>query len=158
MLVIKSKFKLHIILTSRERVLLLDSFDSWTVRELNQSASVQLLDELVPAIDNESLTAVAELVEGCPLALKVIGQLLHIHGVQLIHKLKKELITILDEVSDQEQRFRVIMDVAFNRLGAFKDCGYVLSLFPGSFDEQAGTAIYHPKRVFENILKTFFIK
>ena len=140
-LVIQSNFKLHIVLVSRERVLFLDSFDSWTVRELNQSASVQLLDKLAPAIDNKSLMAVAELVEGCPLALKVIGRLLHIRGVQLIHKIKKELITMLDEVSDQEQRFRVIMDVAFNRLGVLKDCGYVLSLFPGSFDEQAGTAI-----------------
>ena len=79
-LVMKSHFKLHIIIVSRERLLYLDSLDYWTVRELNQSASVQLLEKIAPAIDNESLMAVAELVEGCPLALKVIGQLLHIHG------------------------------------------------------------------------------
>ena len=33
------------------------------------------------------------------------------------------------------------MDVAFNRLGILKDCGHELSLFSGSFDEQAGAAI-----------------
>ena len=140
-LVMKSNFKLHIIIVSRERLLYLDSFDCWTVRELNQSASIQLLDKLAPAIDNESLTEVAELVEGCPLALKVVGQLLHIHGIQLIQKMKKELINILDRVSVYEQRFRVLMDIAFNRLGVLRDCGYVLSLFPGSFDESAGNTI-----------------
>ena len=122
-------------------------FDCWTVKELNQSASTEILDKIAPAIDNESLWAAAELVEGCPLALKVIGQLLHIHGVKLMSKLKKEVvITILDNASIPKQRFHIIMDVAFERLGILKDYGYILSLFPGPFDEQAGTAIYHPKR------------
>ena len=137
-LITKSHFQLHIIIVSRERLLYVDSFDSWMVKELNQSVSVQLLDELAPAIDKDSLTAVAELVEGCPLALKVIGQLLHIQGAHLINKLKKELLVILDKVSVPEQRFRVIMDVAVKRLGNFKDCGRMLSLFPGTFDESAG--------------------
>ena len=140
-LVTKSHFQLHIITVSHERLLYLDSFDCWTVRELNQSASVELLDKLAPAIDNKSLTTVAELVEGCPLALKVIGQLLHIHGVKVIYKLKKELLAILDKASIPGQRFRVIMDVAFSRLGILKECRYMLSLFPGSFDERAGSAI-----------------
>ena len=151
-LVKKSNFKLHIIIVSRERLLFLDSFDYWTVRELNQSASVELLDRIAPAIDNQSLNTVAKLVEGCPLALKVIGQLFHIRGVQLVHKVKKGLISTLDEVSDQEQRFRVIMDVAFNRLGILKECGFVLSLFPGSFDETAGNAIVQ-KECWETYLK-----
>ena len=141
LLVTKSQNKLRIIIVSRERLLYLDSFDCWTVRELNQSASVQLLDTLAPAINNESLTTVAELVEGCPLALKVIGQLLHIHGVHIIHQMKKKMMNVLDRVSVYERRFRVIMDIAFNRLGVLKDCGYILSLFPGSFDETAGNAI-----------------
>ena len=149
-LVLKSHFLLHIIIVSRERLLYVNSFETWTVRELNQAASVQLLDKLAPAMDNESLTSVAELVEGCPLALKVIGQLLHIYGAPLINKVEKKLITVLDKASVQEQRFRVIMDVAFNRLGDLKDCGYVLSLFPGSFDERAGDAI-----VQEECLETY---
>ena len=141
-LVMRSKFKLHIIIVSQQRLLYLDDFDCWTVKELNQSASIEMLDKIAPAIGNETLRAAAELVEGCPLALKVIGQLLHIHGVNLTSKLKKEVvITILDDASIPKHRFRTIMDVAFERLGILKDCGYVLSLFPGSFDEQAATAI-----------------
>lgn len=156
LLVTKSRLRLHIIIVSCERLLFLDSFDYWTVRELNQLASVDLLDKIAPAIDNESLRAVAELVEGCPLALKVIGQLLHINGVQLIHKVRKELITILDKASVPEQRFRMIMDVAFNRLGILKDCGYMLSLFPGSFDERTGNAIvYNYDNSHDECLETF---
>ena len=100
-----------------------------------------MLDRIAPAIDNETLRTAAELVEGCTLALKVIGRLLHIYGAKLIPKLKKEVMMIVDEASIPKQRFRIIMDVAFERLGILKHCGYVLSLFPGSFDEQAGTAV-----------------
>ena len=50
-------------------------------------------------------------------------------------------MTLLDKADVLEERFHVIMDVAFDRLEVLKDCGYVLSLFPGSFDEMARTAI-----------------
>ena len=140
-LVMRSKFKLHVIIISQEKLLYLDDFDCWTVKELDPPESIEMLDKIAPAIDNETLRTAAELVEGCPLALKVIGQLLHIHGAKLIPKLKEEMITLLDEASIPKQRFRVIMDVAFERLGILKDCGYVLGLFPGSFDEQAGISI-----------------
>ena len=140
-LVMRSKFQLHIVIVSQERLLYLDDFDSWTVKELNQSASIEMLDKIAPATDNETLREVAKVVEGCPLALKVIGQLLHIYGAKLMPKLKEEVMKILDGASIPKQRFRAIMDVAFDRLGILKDCGYVLSLFPGSFNEQAGTAI-----------------
>ena len=80
-LVIKSKFKLHIIIVSQERLLYLDDSDCWTVKELNQSESIQMLvnNKKAPAIDDETLKVAADLVEGCPLALKVIGQLLHMY-------------------------------------------------------------------------------
>ena len=51
------------------------------------------------------------------------------HGVQLLNKLKKELITVLDKASIPEERFHVVMDVAFNRLGILKDCRHELSLY-----------------------------
>lgn len=132
-----------------------DGFDRWTVKNLSQSASVQLLDELAPAIGYDQLITIVELVEGCPLALKVIGQLLHIYGAELTHKLKQELITVLDKASIHRERFRGIMDVAFTQLGALKDCGYLLSLFPGSFDMSAGIAIINssPKECLELYVK-----
>ena len=70
----------------------------------------------------------------------------------MIPKLKKELITILDEASILKQWFHMIMDVAFERLGALKDCGYVFSLFPDSFDERAGNATVQKELYFKHSL------
>ena len=140
-LVPKSQFNLHIVVVSREKLLFLNSFACWTVKELSQSASIQLLDQLAPAISHDHLREVAELIQGCPLALKVVGQLLHIHGSQLIHNLKRKLITVLDKASVRKEKFRALMDVAFTRLGELKECGYSLSLFPGSFHKEAGITI-----------------
>ena len=140
-LVPKSHFNLHIIIVSREKLLFLNNFDCWTVRELNQSASIQLLDRLAPAVGNGHLREVAELVQGCPLALKVVGKLLHIHGSQLTYKLKNNLIRVLDKASVKKEKFQVLMDEAFIRLGGLKECGYSLSFFPGSFHKEAGMAV-----------------
>ena len=57
-------------------------------------ASVELLDKLAPAISTDHLTAIAELVGGCPLALKIIGQLLHIHGDSLTRVTSKANYTV----------------------------------------------------------------
>ena len=50
-------------------------------------------------------------------------------------------MTILDEASIPKQQFCTIVDVIFIRLGILKHGGYALSLFPGSFNKQAGTAV-----------------
>ena len=113
------------------------------------SASVYFLDQLVmPAIDTSYLEAVAELVEGNPLALKIVGKLLNLHGervIQEIHEIKEELkenpLNFLDKATIQKEKFRPVLDVAFARLGELKKCGYVLGLFPGSFDKNAGMAV-----------------
>ena len=130
-LVFKSHLNLHIIVVSRERLLLTDHFYSLTVRGLNLEASVALLDKLAPAIPTDHLTAIAELLDGCPLALKVVGRLLHIYGESLTHSIKTEMMKVLDEPSDIMERFSVIMDMAFARLGKSKTCGYSLRFFPG---------------------------
>ena len=141
LLVDKSKHNLHIIVVSREKLFFKDWFDSWTVRELNQKASVDLLDQIAPAIGTDHLTDIAELVDGCPLALKVVGQLLHIHGESITHEIRTQMIKVLDKPSDKMERFRVIMDMAFARLEEQRECGYIFSLFPGSFGKDAGNAV-----------------
>ena len=162
-LVRNSHFKLHVIITSRLKLLYIDWFDSWTVKELNISASIELLDKMAPGIDADNLEKIAEVVGGCPLALKVIGQLLHTHGAQLIHKVKNELMVLLDNASDKRERFPLIMDVAFSRLGTFKECGYRLSLFPGSFDKSAANAVIaHEKECIElyvrhSLMEEYFV-
>ena len=150
-LVHNSHFNLHVIITSRLKLLYIDWFDSWTVRELNTSVSIQLLDITAPGMNADNLKEIAEVVKGCPLVLKVVGQLLHIHGEELTNMLKDELMVLLDNASDKRERFPLIMDVAFSRLGKYKECGYSLSLFPSSFDKIAANAIIGPSPVIECI-------
>ena len=144
-LIESSRHNLHIILVSQEKLILLDWFDSWTVKELNEDASIELLETLAPGIGYNQAKIVADLVGRCPLALKVVGHLLHRYGDQLTEKLEEELkqspIDVLDEASAKKQQFRVIMNIVFNRVEELKKCGYAMSLFPGSFSSQAGTAI-----------------
>ena len=75
LLVHNSKLRLHVIVVSQEKLLLLEQFDRWTVKELSQKASVELLNHLTSGIDQHELNKIAELLQGCPLAIKVIGNI-----------------------------------------------------------------------------------
>lgn len=145
LLIKSSQHNLHIILISQEKLILLDWFDSWTIQELSQNASIELLETLAPGIGYNEAEIVADLVGRCPLALKVVGHLLHRYGDQLTEKLEEELeqnpIDVLDQASAQRHQFGAIMNIVFNRLEELKECGYAVSLFPGSFSSQAGIAI-----------------
>ena len=120
-------------------------FSQWTIKELNQSASVQLLDKLAPAINHSHLIDIARLVEGNPLALKVVGRLLHSQGDKLANKIKEGLLhnplNVLDEASFQKERFHTKLDVAFARVGELKECGYILGLFTGWFKKDLGAVV-----------------
>ena len=153
LLVHYSKFQLHVIVVSQEKLLLLENFDRWIVRELSQNASVELLKKLAPGIDDSQLNNIAELVQGCPLALKVIGSILNVYGQDITHELENELqqqpINVLDKVSDQRQRFSVMMDLIVSKLEFLRKCGYIVSLFPGSFSREAGVKILLSKEYLE---------
>ena len=159
LLIKSSQHNLHIILVSQEKLILLDWFDSWTVQELSKNASIELLETLAPGIGYNQAEIVADLVGRCPLALKVIGHLLHRYGDQLTEKLEEELeqspIDVLDQASAQKHQFRAIMNIVFNRLEELKECGYAVSLFPGSFSSQAGTTILSesPKQCLNSFTK-----
>ena len=142
----RSNQNLHIVMTSRQRLFLVDDFENVVIKELNQTASVELLLQLSPQISKSHAELVATLVEGCPLALKVVGKLLHNHGDILTKKLQDELanqpIKLLDKASSQRERFGALMDVMYEQLGAnLQQCGYYVSLFPGSFEHEAALAI-----------------
>ena len=142
----KSNSHLHIILTSHQHIRLLDDFESMTIKELSMNASVELLLHLSPGIIRSHAEQVALLVEGCPLALKVVGKLMHKRDDTLTNTLEDELrkrpVRVLDKASIQKERFGAIMDVAYNLLSSkLQECGYYLSLFPGSFEDYAGSSI-----------------
>ena len=136
---------LSVIITSRQKLVILDDFDSLVVSDLNKNASLELLFKLAPNISSEDAELIFASIEGCPLALKVVGRVLHSHGDIfsrfLRDKLQNHLLQFLDQASSQEERFRVIMDSVFDHLPNLRDCGYYVSLIPGSFDYEAGSSI-----------------
>lgn len=144
---------LFIIVTSRQKLILLDDFDSIVVKELSSNASIQLLSHLAPNVTEEDAKLVFSVIEGCPLALKVIGKVLHYHQDRVTSLLKDELqnhpLKVLDKATSQKERFRVVMNSVFDHLSTSKlrDCGYCVSLIPGSFDYQAGSHVIIPHSV-----------
>ena len=136
----------HVVLTSRKQLLIADDFEVVSVKELDLNASHTLLKELAPKISAEDSTNIANLLEGCPIALKVIGKLLNRYDDELIPRIEEELkthpIKLLDKASTPKERFRVIMDVTFKRLlPTEQECGFHMSLFPGSISHRAALAI-----------------
>lgn len=134
---------LHVIITSHQVLYILDDFESLVVKELSKAASARLLSHMAPNISLLHSEEVVSLLEGCPLALKVVGMLLHKQEDRLSEILQKELqqhpIQVLDKVSTQRERFGAIMDVVYEHLGYMQECGYYISLFPGSFAHQTGS-------------------
>ena len=155
LLVHNSEFNLHVMIVSQEKLLLLENFNRWIVRELNQNASVELLNKLAPDLDSSQLQVIkiAELLQGYPMALKIIGGMLNVYGQDVTYELEDELqrrpIDVLDKVSDHRQRFSVMMDLALSKLEFLTECGYMVSLFPGSFSREAGIAILSSKECLE---------
>ena len=160
LLVESSDKYVHVVVVTQAKLRLLDNFDQWTVKELSTEASVQLLQKLAPGINSSQALAVSEFVERCPLALKVVGNILHIYGDTLTQKLEKELecnpIGVLDDVDLQKQQFRIIMELALSRISELisYECGYTVSLFPGFFSWEAGLSILpQPKVCLDSFVK-----
>ena len=140
-----SKYQLHVIITSRKLLYILDDFESLVVKELSQAASVHLLRLLAPNISASHAENVSALVEGCPIALKVVGMLLHRQEDRLseilFYKLQQNPIQVLDKVSERKERFRTIMDLVYEQLGMMQECGHYICLFPGSFSHATGSNV-----------------
>ena len=128
------------IIVSQERLLFLnDGFFSLHIRELPLLDSQALLKHYVPNLSNEEASKLSTAVGHYPLALKVIGKLLQMEGIQYLNVLMKDLLSdksaevVSNRVSSDEERFNTIMDAAFKRLDEqTKLCSRYLSLFPGS--------------------------
>ena len=83
---------MKIIVTSQEKLLLQNNFVSLKVRELDQTASVELLSQLAVNISTHYVMQLTDAVGGSPLALRIVGQMINNSGLQF-------LPTILDELN-----------------------------------------------------------
>ena len=151
----------HIIVVSQAKLLLMNNFDQWSVKELNTEDSVELLQRLAPGISYSHAVTVSNFVEKCPLALKVVGSILHLYGgdtltSQLERELKNNPIGVLDQVDQRKQQFRTIMELALSRISDLisSECSHSVSLFPSSFSSEAGLSILsQPKLCLDTLVK-----
>jgi hypothetical protein len=112
---------------------------------------VKLLQKLAPGVPSNQAELISSLVERCPLALKVVGSLLHLNGGDTLTKtleaeLKGNPIGVLDRPDHREHQFRIIMELAMSRFNQVMDneCDYSVSLFPSTFTWEAGHSVLHP--------------
>ncbi len=140
--------KLSLVITSQEQLNFLDNcFQNFPIAELDPTDSVNLLRHHIPNLNDEMAQQFSSLVGHCPLALKVIGRLLAARGIEnmetLLNSLKEKAVsTISNRITDNKERFRTIMDVAYSNLDIEnQECSLIVSFFQSSFDSEIGTTI-----------------
>lgn len=146
-----SNHNLHIAVVSIETLRLSMSncnFTTLEVHPISNTSSVKLLRKLVPPeTSDEDLYSIADLVEGCPLALRVVGTLLNEKGTEYTQELIEELRVRLTAVmkTDSRKQFHELMDFVSEcmKTRELEFCGKAISQFPGSFSQLAGEGIIH---------------
>ena len=140
--VVEESLNIKIILTSRKVAAFLMYFEHYRIKELSSAASFQLLDHKVPTkikLSNEEKEQIAYLTGNVPLALQIIGSILHLPDspspTVLIGELKTELIETLSptDFPVNKQVFSTI-NLSYKYLPKeLQLIGCQLTVFPGSF-------------------------
>ena len=161
-LVLSSKLKLHIVITSREKLVLSQcQVDWWTVHPINESSSVKILERKAGTHFNHTdLVKIAKLIQGSPLALTIVGRILYLRREDkwfpnlLIQDLRSRPIRALEE--DSLKQFHRIMDFVYQCIQRreLSECGEYICLFPGSFSRTAGIHII-PNKFGQHCIKNF---
>jgi tetratricopeptide (TPR) repeat protein len=146
----QSENNIKIILTSRKVAVFLKYIEYFKIEELSTAASFQLLESKLSSrviISMEEKEQIATLTGNVPLALHIIGSILHLPSspspADLINELKEELIETLSppDLPASEQIFTTI-SLSYKYLPKkLRRIGRQLTVFPGSFKIQAAFAV-----------------
>jgi DNA replication protein DnaC len=149
--VVEESLNIKILLTSRKVAAFLMYFRYFKVEQLSTAASCHLLERKVPSqtkLTHEEKEQIANLTGNVPLALQIIGSLLHLPDspspAVLIDELKNELITTLspEDFPAHDQVFTSI-NVSYKYLPKeLQQIGRQLTVFPGSFGLPAAFAVH----------------
>ena len=130
-------------MTSQIHVTFLDRYQQILINGLDPGAAVQLLNKLVH-VNGSMSSKLVDLIGYCPLTIKVVAALLRKPGMEggawLLSELERSGISssCLDHTLAVNTCWKAVMDIAYSRLDAKgKECGHLVSYFPGSFDEVA---------------------
>jgi len=132
---------LHVVTTSRQKLTLLD-IKAYKLKPLNNESAIELLHLISPTMKLNDSRKINELLDGIPLALKIVGSLVsEIRTPQLIIRdLEKNLIDTLtpEDVHLDMHKIRPVLRLSYNYLSAStQTCALYLSHFPGSSSENA---------------------
>ena len=148
--VVEESLNVKIILTSRKVAAFLMHFEHYRIIELSIAASRQLLENKIPyqiKLNTKEKEQIAHLTGNVPLALQIIGSILHLPDSPsptiLIDELKHELIETLSpaDLPVHKQVFTVI-NLSYKYLPKeLQRIGCQLTIFPGSFTLSAAFAV-----------------
>ena len=141
-LIEESSQQLTILITSQVEMLFVENFAAHKISELSQEASYTLILQMYPPIEQEpgAQAELAKLVGNCPLAIKVILNLLKlpqsVSPAELIEQLRQNPIRVLTARRlPKKDNFTAVMNMATKYLSLnLKETAFILSLFPGSFE------------------------
>ena len=139
-LIEESSQQLTILITSQVEILFVENFGVHKISELSQEASYTLISQLYPPIELVAQAELAKLVGNCPLAIKVILNLLKlpesVSPAELIEQLRQNPIKVLSARRlPKKLNFTAVMTTATKYLSlTLKETAFFLSLFPGSFE------------------------
>ena len=136
---------LHTVTTSRLKVKFLDA-KPYNLKPLDNESAIELLQLASPVMTLSDSRTINELLDGIPLALKIVGSLVSEESPSnlVISQLHQNLIETLTpaDISLNTQKMRPVLKVSFNYLdNDTQECALYLSHFPGSFSEEAALHI-----------------
>ena len=151
MKVVEESLNIKVLMTSR-RVATFTKYYKWfEVEELATAAACELLDHKIPTtieINHEEKEQIANLIGNVPLALQIIGSLLHLPDPPslntIIRQLNEELIlTLSSEELPSYEQVNATISISYKFLSKeLQEGSHYLTIFPGSFSRDAVLAIF----------------
>ena len=136
---------LRTVTTSRPKLILLDAM-SYYLKPLDNESAIELLQFVSPLLTQTDGHTINKLLDGIPLALKIVGSLVSETSQPqlIIRKLHQNLMETLTPggVRLDTQKMRPVLELSFNYLDKdTQECALYLSHFPGSFSQEAALSI-----------------
>ena len=136
---------LHTLTTSCLKVKLLDA-KPYKLKQLDSESAIKLLKLVSPHITLSERRTINGLLDGIPLALKIVGSLVSEEKPSniVISQLHQNLIETLtpEDIALDTEKMRPVLRVSYSYLdNDTQECALYLSHFPGSFSEKAALHI-----------------
>ena len=148
--IFEASTSIKVVLTAKELIVFLGKFESIQLMPLSTGSAVELLQKINPKLTINEMHKIADLVGNMPLALQVIGALLHLpmppDASTIINKLRKEPIPLLSpEELPKIQQIRTSIHISYTYLT--HECqiyARLLANFPFPFSETAALDVAKP--------------